>query len=336
MTPAPPKVAHKPLLKAALLLSATALMGCQALAQPPVPSISPAKEEALEDTRAALSDEGLQDAFDAVADSAEGTVETVLDGRLSQGGLITGTTAPGSSITLDGEAIPVDEDGRFLFGFGRDHGQSAVLVVTQPGQDPVERVLPIAPRTWKESRITVTDTNKVTPYKKADLDKIAVDTKKKNDARSARAVLAYWTTGFVWPTDGCVSSPFGYRRIVNGSPRRYHTGVDVAAPDGMSPMDYIGTDVRAPAPGYVRLADPDMFFEGGLVFIDHGQMLETAVMHLSSVDVEAGDYVEQGQKIGEVGMSGRVTGPHLHWSLKWRSRLLDPTLVVDERGVCTD
>ena len=97
-------------------------------------------------------------------------------------------------------------------------------------------------------------------------------------------------------------------------------------------------EVEARHPGVEARAHFDDFlyaFEGGLVLIDHGQLLESAMMHMSEVLVEAGDTVEQGDLIGKVGMEGRVTGPHLHWSLKWRDRLLDPELNVEERARCT-
>jgi murein DD-endopeptidase MepM/ murein hydrolase activator NlpD len=103
---------------------------------------------------------------------------------------------------------------------------------------------------------------------------------------------------------------------------RPHSGLDIAAPTG--------TPIRAPAAGVVRLAEHDMYFEGGLVLLDHGHWLESAFLHLSRIDVAAGQRVEKGDIIGAVGATGRATGPHLHWSLKWTSRLVDPQLVLGE------
>lgn len=326
---------------AALALSFP-LLGCGAFAQPPVPSLSPTRggdvpeqevEAPAEAEETAAADE---DTPEITREDPAERRETTLAGKLAQGGLVTGQTQPGTAISLDGRDIAVDEDGNFLFGFDRDHGPTAELTVVYPSGRTESKVLTIAERAWKESRITVEDTDKVNPYKPEDLEKIGEDRTKKANARADMSPMAYWTTGFAWPTSGCISSPFGYRRIVNGEARRYHTGVDVAAPDGMSPLDYIGNPVTAPAAGMVTLADDDMFFEGGLVFIDHGQGLETALMHMSKVNVEVGTFVAQGDPIGEVGSTGRVTGPHLHWSLKWQDRLLDPELVVERRSVCTD
>ncbi|MEO0425386.1 MAG: M23 family metallopeptidase [Pseudomonadota bacterium] len=270
----------------------------------------------------------------------------VLDGDPRQGSLIFGRTDPGSTARLlsfdaAGEEtarydVTLDDGGRFVIGFDRDHGPRAELHLTSPsGTAAPPIVFDVAPHGWRESAITVTE-RKANPYLPEDLEKIAADREVKQRARAERSEEAMWVTRFEWPVAGCVSSPFGSRRIINGNPRRPHSGVDVAAPDGMNPMNYIGTVVGAPADGIVRLASPGMFFEGGLVLIDHGQSLESALMHLSSVDVAPGTRVRQGDPIGKVGMSGRVTGPHLHWSLKWRDRLLDATTVVPPRGRCTD
>ncbi len=275
-----------------------------------------------------------------------GAQGTVLDGTPRQGSLLFGRTDPGSTavlISLDEAGqetaryeVMLDDGGRFVVGFDRDHGPGAQLRIARPDGELAETItLNVVAHGWRESSITVAE-RKANPYQPEDLEKIAVDRELKDAARAVRSEEAMWVSRFEWPVEGCISSPFGSRRIVNGTPRRPHSGVDVAAPDGMSPMNYIGTTVYAPADGIVRLAREGLFFEGGLVLIDHGQSLESALMHLSSVDVAAGTRVRMGDPIGKVGMSGRVTGPHLHWSLKWRDRLLDATTVVDPRGRCTD
>ncbi|MEM9232775.1 MAG: M23 family metallopeptidase [Pseudomonadota bacterium] len=317
-----------------MLVPLAALSACAATAAPPVPSLSPTKVEATT-TVEAVSTEASQDE-DTTPRSADAApvTQTVLEGNLAQGGLITGRTPPGSQVLLDGDEILVDENGYFIIGFGRDHPDSAELTVIPPGGEPVPRDLPIQPQEWLESNITVAE-NKANPSADFDLKKIAKDKELKEEARRGMTKDVFWTSEFIWPAEGCISSPFGYRRIVNGTPRRYHSGVDLAAPDGMAPMDYIGTSIYAPADGRITLAEPDMFFEGGLVFIDHGQLLESALMHMSEVLVETGDFVEQGDLIGRIGMTGRSTGPHLHWSLKWRDRLLDAELTVPERPRCT-
>ena len=121
---------------------------------------------------------------------------------------------------------------------------------------------------------------------------------------------------------GRISGVFGSQRILNGEPKRPHSGVDVAVP--------AGTPVLAPAAGIVTLAENGMYFEGGLVLLDHGHWLESAFLHMSRVDVQPGQRVEKGDIIGAVGATGRATGPHLHWSMKWVGRLVDPQLTVVE------
>ncbi|MFN3961144.1 MAG: M23 family metallopeptidase [Parvularculaceae bacterium] len=245
-----------------------------------------------------------------------------LKGAFVQGGLLRGQTLPGAKATLDGEPVPMSADGKFLIGFGRDHGQSALLVVMLDDGSVVRRALDIEPRQFRIERVDGLDQSKVSGFTPEQLAKIAADKEKKSAARAVRATEPMWATEFDWPVTGRISGVFGSQRILNGQPQNMHGGVDVAAPTG--------TPIKAPAPGVIRLADPDMYFEGGLVFIDHGQNLESAFMHMSRIDVKPGDRVEKGQVIGAVGATGRATGPHMHWSLKWTDTLVDPELVVGE------
>jgi murein DD-endopeptidase MepM/ murein hydrolase activator NlpD len=116
---------------------------------------------------------------------------------------------------------------------------------------------------------------------------------------------------------------FGSQRIYRGEPGSYHSGVDVAPGSG--------APVVAPADGVVVLAGPPEFsLEGNLVIIDHGMRLNSAFLHLGSVAVREGQAVRQGQLIGTVGASGRATGPHLHWGVKWNDARLDPQLLLAE------
>jgi murein DD-endopeptidase MepM/ murein hydrolase activator NlpD len=135
------------------------------------------------------------------------------------------------------------------------------------------------------------------------------------------APLEGWLDGFIQPIEGRVSGRWGNQRVLNGVPASPHFGYDIAAPEG--------TPIRAPASGVVTLANPDMHYEGGLVFIDHGQGLITMYLHMSRLDVAEGDTVEQGQVIGAVGARGRATGPHLCWRMKWRERQLDPSVAIE-------
>lgn len=125
---------------------------------------------------------------------------------------------------------------------------------------------------------------------------------------------------FVLPANGRLASRFGLRRFFNGEARAPHAGLDVAIPRG--------TPVKSTARGTVLAVD-DYFFNGKTVFVDHGNGLISMVCHLDRIDVQAGDPVSQGQRIGLSGMTGRASGPHLHWSMVLNGVMVDPALFIE-------
>ncbi len=243
-----------------------------------------------------------------------------LTGPMVQGGAIIGTAPMGTTaLTLDGALVPMSDDGRFLIAFDRDAPPTAMLVATTPG-GIVTRALVIAPRAWNIERLDTLprfaqpteEFNRRRPQELAAI----------NAARSVNAVSNGWRQRFQWPVIGRLSGMFGAQRIYkNGEAGSYHSGTDVARPTG--------TRVVAPADGVVILAaDSPFTLEGNLLMLDHGMGLNSSFLHLSRIDVHVGEHITQGEQIGAVGMTGRATGPHLHWSLKWRDRRIDPLLLA--------
>jgi len=244
----------------------------------------------------------------------------ILKGLYEQGGIIIGNVEPGARLTLDGWPVRVSPEGHFVFGFDRDHGPEAALRVTYSDGTSEARTFVIAPRQYDIQRIDGLPPEKVTPRTPEEIAKIERDIEVKNAARRNVKDGAWFVGEWLWPHVGIVTGWFGAQRILNGEPRQPHYGVDIAGP--------VGADVRAPQGGIVTLAEADMYFEGGLIFIDHGMGLVSALMHLSRIDVASGDVVEQGQVIGGLGATGRVTGPHLDWRMWWANAHVDPAVLV--------
>ena len=249
--------------------------------------------------------------------AAAGTVE--LEGRAIQGGLMFGRVDPGTAVRLDGEPVPVTPDGLFIVGFNRDAAAEAKLEFRYSDGSREERVLVIEQRTYGEQKIEGLPQETVTPDP-ALQERISKENAAVARARRAQAAIPYWAGGFAWPCEGPISGVYGTARILNGEPRQPHYGLDIAAPEG--------TPVAAPAAGIVTLAARDMVLTGNTVVIDHGQGLSSTLMHLSAVLVPVGRFVEQGEVVGRVGATGRVTGPHLDWRMNWGQARIDPELLV--------
>lgn len=246
------------------------------------------------------------------------------EGAFVQGGLVRGT-APARTValSLDGASVPLAPDGRFLLGLDRDRTDPAVLTARlADGREVTER-LSIAPRRWRIEHVNVArrpggPSEAFMRIRRRELERIAA-------ARAERSETSGWAQRFIWPARGRISGVFGSQRVYRGEPGAYHSGVDVAAG--------AGAPVTAPADGVVVLAGPPAFsLEGNLVIIDHGMGLNSAFLHLARVDVREGQKVRQGQSIGTVGATGRATGPHLHWSMKWDDARIDPQLLADRGG----
>lgn len=244
-----------------------------------------------------------------------------LRGNMRQSGAIIGKTLPFANIAFDGENFNADKDGNFVLGFDRDAGATANLTITAPDGRKLERTFDVARRSYRVTNVNGVPAATVNPPQSMRA-RIAAESARKQTAWSSLDENSRgFAQNFRWPLNVVrVTSSWGAVRRINGTLTRPHYGVDLGA--------RTGTPVYAPASGKIVIAERNFFYEGGLVGIDHGQGLITLVMHLSRVNVVAGRTVEQGEKIGEVGATGRSTGPHLHWGMRWRGRQLDPSLMV--------
>ncbi|UTW02569.1 peptidoglycan DD-metalloendopeptidase family protein [Amphritea atlantica] len=173
---------------------------------------------------------------------------------------------------------------------------------------------------YKEQRLTVTNKRHVNPNKQ-DLARY------KREKAEMVAAFNSWSTpqissvNFNLPASGRFSSPFGLKRFFNDQPRNPHSGLDIAGGQGGA--------INAPAPGKV-VAVGEYFFNGNTVIVDHGYGLTTMYCHMSRIDVKTGDQLNTGESIGAIGKTGRVTGPHLHWSVSLNNTRVDPLLFVKE------
>ncbi|WP_420726186.1 M23 family metallopeptidase [Hwanghaeella sp. LZ110] len=242
-----------------------------------------------------------------------------LDGTLIQGGFAKGTVPPGSQVRYDDHDVIVGPDGRFLIGFHRDEPADTVLTVVLPDGTEQRYPMNIQSREYDVQRLDGLPEEKVTPPQEV-LDRIAAEAAKVRAARAQNSPETWYDSGWIWPARGPITGVFGSQRILNGEPRQPHYGVDVAAPEG--------SPVVAPADGVVTLVEPDLYFSGGTLMIDHGRGLASTFLHLKSISVALGQQVKQGDEIGTVGATGRATGPHLDWRINWFDNRLDATLFV--------
>ncbi len=245
-----------------------------------------------------------------------------LQGKATQGSLMRGKLPAGSSVWLNDKPVETLDDGSFAIGFGRDAETTHVLKWTLPSGEQQNREITLLKRDYPTQHIEGVPQAMVTPPKSV-LERIKNDNWMVAKARKTQSDLRDFTVDFIWPAQGPITGVYGSQRVFNGVPKRPHYGVDVGAPTG--------TEVIAPAGGTVTLAHDDLYYSGGTIIIDHGLGVNSTFLHLSKLTVVVGDRVEQGQKIGEIGATGRATGPHLDWRINWFNERLDPALLVPAR-----
>lgn len=249
----------------------------------------------------------------------KGRADFALEGEATQGGWLRGRAPAGTvALTVNGMPVAIARDGAFLIGLDRDAAPQASLLARLADGRTVARPIAVAPRGWRIEHVAVGQRPGAIPSAEFQRRR-AAELARISAARSISSASEGWRQSFVWPARGRLSGQFGSQRIYRGTPGSYHSGTDVAGASG--------TPFVAPADGVVVLAAQSPFtLEGKLLMIDHGMGLNSAFLHCSALLVAEGDLVRRGQVIGRIGATGRATGPHLHWSVKWRDARLDPVL----------
>ena len=206
---------------------------------------------------------------------------------------------------------------------GRWKAVVGIPLDTRPGSMSVtvagmKRMVPVAPHSYAEQRLTVKNQSYVTPDE-AQLDRIAHERRIIDAALNRFRDVPVGSIGLEAPVEGPRSSSFGLRRFFNDQPRSPHEGMDIAAGSG--------TPIRAPRAGVVS-AVGDYFFNGNTVVVDHGQGYVTMYCHLSEIAVEVDQVLAAGERLGAVGATGRVTGPHLHFGAYLNGTAVDPAILL--------
>ncbi|WP_321394347.1 M23 family metallopeptidase [Emcibacter sp.] len=236
--------------------------------------------------------------------------------QLVQGGFYVGKAPEGGEVWFKGRQLRTTPAGYFPFGLNwKEEKQVTFRLVNGDGSEK-EYAVAVQAQKYDTSVVDGLPPKMVTPPPEVQ-ERIRQDALKVNAARKSDSDLSDFGKPMVWPVKGRISGHFGNHRILNGKPRSPHTGMDIAAPEG--------TPVVAPWGGRVTLV-ADLYYTGNTVIIDHGYGVSTVYCHLSSVAVEEGQEIGQGADLGKVGMTGRATGPHLHWGLNWYGERLNPEL----------
>lgn len=242
-----------------------------------------------------------------------------LPDHLQQGELVIGHAAPGSQVTVNGKVLHVARDGTFVFGLERDAPATVSLEVRDANGRVTTHPMKVAKRQYHIERVEGLPQKTVTPdpetAARIEREQAAVaEARQRDDERED------FLRGFALPVAGArISGVYGSQRIDNGTPKAPHMGLDLAVPEG--------TPIHAPAAGVVTFARPDLVLTGGTVLIDHGYGLTSSFLHMSRLDVKVGDAIRSGQVIGAAGMTGRASGPHVHWGFNWFDVRLDPALL---------
>jgi murein DD-endopeptidase MepM/ murein hydrolase activator NlpD len=240
-------------------------------------------------------------------------------GEPKSGTVLFGSSENLKKVTLDSTQISFDEN-LFVIGFDRDDTLSHLLIVETEGKTFLNKIH-LSKRKYNIQRINRMKQKYVSPPKEVE-ERILTEreiTKAANN-KIGEVEEAQFKNGFERPIQGGrVSGVFGSQRILNGVPKNVHNGLDIAVP--------IGTPVKAMADGKILLSADNFYYAGNFIIIDHGLGLNSMYLHLNESLVEAGQIVKKGKIIGKVGTTGRSTGAHLHWTVQWFNKRVDPNSI---------
>ena len=250
--------------------------------------------------------------------SSQEQVNVVLNGKFTQGALLRGQAPAGAKVTLNGETVQTNKDGKFVVGFEREAPLQQMLVVKLDNGQKWQRDITLEKREYNIQRIDGLEQKMVTPPAEVTA-RIKQDNINVANARSGNTDLDALFTRFEWPAKGVISGVYGSQRILNGVPKWPHYGLDIA--------NETGTPVYAPVDGVVTMAD-DLYYSGNTLILDHGMRVFSTFLHMDTITVEVGETVKQGEQIGTIGSTGRSTGPHLDWRINLGNTRLDPQTII--------
>jgi len=250
--------------------------------------------------------------------SSQEPVNVVLNGKFTQGALLRGQAPAGAKVTLNGETVQTNKDGKFVVGFEREAPLQQTLVVKLDNGQKWQRDITLEKREYNIQRIDGLEQKMVSPPAEVTA-RIKQDNINVANARSGNTDLDALFTRFEWPAKGVISGVYGSQRILNGVPKWPHYGLDIA--------NETGTPVYAPVDGVVTMAD-DLYYSGNTLILDHGMRVFSTFLHMDTITVEVGETVKQGEQIGTIGSTGRSTGPHLDWRINLGNTRLDPQTII--------
>ena len=244
-----------------------------------------------------------------------------VSGNAIQGGLITAKIPAGAKAYHDDKPLMVSAQNHIAFGFHRDDISDVIIEIETENGLIFETAITPLKRRYKTQSITGLPGKYVSPpdevLARIKRDRIAVTNARARKSRNDDFIVH----GFDWPSVGIITGVYGAQRILNGTPRAPHYGIDIAAPSG--------TSVTSPADGIITMAE-SLYYTGGTIIIDHGLGISSTMLHLETMAVSLGDKVTRGMVIGTVGSTGRSTGPHLDWRLNWFDKRLDAARAANQ------